>query len=125
MSKRGKRRAAKSSSSRHGLTAGQVLVLAPGVLSWPDVIVQVLDTKNLKRGLMLTLDFDHDATQLEASFVNGRLAGVYNRASGFYPFYARKFTPRKPDAPGQFAFADRDRVRNILASAGWRAASGG
>lgn len=28
--------------------------------------------------------------------------------------------PRKPDAPGQFAFADRDRVRNILESAGWR-----
>lgn len=28
--------------------------------------------------------------------------------------------PRKPDAPGQFAFADGDRVRNILESAGWR-----
>ena len=41
----------------------------------------------------LTLNFDHYATQLEAGVVNGRLAGVYNRASGFYPFYARKFTP--------------------------------
>jgi thiol-disulfide isomerase/thioredoxin len=41
----------------------------------------------------LTLNFDHYATNLEAAFVNGRLAGVYNRASGFYPFYARKFTP--------------------------------
>ncbi|HEX6162590.1 MAG TPA: TlpA disulfide reductase family protein, partial [Vicinamibacterales bacterium] len=41
----------------------------------------------------LTLDFAHYATQLEAGVVNGRLAGVYNRASGFYPFYARKFTP--------------------------------
>jgi thiol-disulfide isomerase/thioredoxin len=42
---------------------------------------------------MLTLNFDHYATQIEAGFVNGRLAGVYNRAQGFYPFYARKFTP--------------------------------
>ena len=41
----------------------------------------------------LTLNFDHYATQLEAGLVNGRLAGVYNRAQGFYPFYARKFTP--------------------------------
>jgi ubiquinone/menaquinone biosynthesis C-methylase UbiE len=28
--------------------------------------------------------------------------------------------PRRADAPGQFAFADRDRVRDILESAGWR-----
>jgi SAM-dependent methyltransferase len=28
--------------------------------------------------------------------------------------------PRKADAPGQFAFANRDRVRSILARAGWR-----
>jgi SAM-dependent methyltransferase len=28
--------------------------------------------------------------------------------------------PRIPDAPGQFAFADRDRVLHILESAGWR-----
>lgn len=28
--------------------------------------------------------------------------------------------PRNPEAPGQFAFADADRVRNILESAGWR-----
>ncbi len=41
----------------------------------------------------LTLNFDHYATQIEAGLVNGRLAGVYNRAAGFYPFYARKFTP--------------------------------
>jgi hypothetical protein len=41
----------------------------------------------------LTLNFDHYATQIEAALVNGRLAGVYNRAAGFYPFYARKFTP--------------------------------
>ena len=41
----------------------------------------------------LALSFDHYATSLEASLVNGRLAGTYNRASGFYPFYARRFTP--------------------------------
>ena len=41
----------------------------------------------------LTLNFDHYATQIEAGLINGRLAGVYNRAQGFYPFYARKFTP--------------------------------
>lgn len=29
--------------------------------------------------------------------------------------------PRKPDAPGQFAFADRDRVQTILQNSGWRA----
>jgi len=41
----------------------------------------------------LTLNFDHYATQIEAGLVNGRLAGVYNRATGFYPFYAKRFTP--------------------------------
>ncbi len=41
----------------------------------------------------LVLNFDHYATSLEASFVNGRLAGTYTRASGFYPFYAKRFTP--------------------------------
>jgi len=30
-----------------------------------------------------------------------------------------KLPPRKPDAPGQFAFADPDRVRNILEASGW------
>jgi SAM-dependent methyltransferase len=28
--------------------------------------------------------------------------------------------PRKPDAPGQFALADRDRVQTILQDSGWR-----
>ena len=27
--------------------------------------------------------------------------------------------PREPDAPGQFAFADRNRVRGILEASGW------
>jgi thiol-disulfide isomerase/thioredoxin len=41
----------------------------------------------------LRLNFDHYATQVEAALVNGRLSGVYNRATGFYPFYATRFTP--------------------------------
>ncbi len=41
----------------------------------------------------LTLNFDHYATTVEASVVNGRLAGIYNRATGYYPFYAKPFTP--------------------------------
>ncbi len=40
-----------------------------------------------------TLNFDHYATSVEASLVNGRLAGTYNRATGFYPFYAKRFAP--------------------------------
>jgi hypothetical protein len=30
-------------------------------------------------------------------------------------------TPRRPDAPGQFAFADRERVHGILEASGWTA----
>ena len=30
--------------------------------------------------------------------------------------------PRRPEGPGQFAFADRDRVRQILVESGWSAA---
>ncbi len=41
----------------------------------------------------LVLNFDHYATSVEATLVNGRLAGTYNRATGFYPFYARRFAP--------------------------------
>ncbi|HEX8026954.1 MAG TPA: TlpA disulfide reductase family protein [Vicinamibacterales bacterium] len=41
----------------------------------------------------LTLNFDHYATAVEASLVNGRLAGIYNRGASFYPFYAKRFTP--------------------------------
>jgi thiol-disulfide isomerase/thioredoxin len=42
---------------------------------------------------VLTLNFDHYATSVEASLVNGRLAGTYNRATGYYPFYAKPFAP--------------------------------
>src|SRR5690348_14301646 len=41
----------------------------------------------------LTLNFDHYATQIEASVTKDRLAGVYNRATGYYPFYAKRFVP--------------------------------
>ena len=41
----------------------------------------------------LTLNFDHYATSVEAALVNGRLVGAYNRATGFYPFYAKRFAP--------------------------------
>src|SRR5262245_41249744 len=41
----------------------------------------------------LTLNFDHYATQIEAGIVNGRLVGAYNRATGYYPFYAKRFAP--------------------------------
>jgi thiol-disulfide isomerase/thioredoxin len=54
---------------------------------------KVTSTEGKYENGSLTLNFDHYATQLEASLVNGRLAGVYNRATGFYPFYARRFTP--------------------------------
>ena len=53
----------------------------------------------------LTLDFDHYATSVEAAFVNGRLAGTYNRAAGFYPFYAKRFAP-SPAFPNEVP-ADR------------------
>jgi thiol-disulfide isomerase/thioredoxin len=41
----------------------------------------------------LTINFDHYATSVEASLLNDRLAGVYNRATGYYPFYAKRFAP--------------------------------
>jgi ubiquinone/menaquinone biosynthesis C-methylase UbiE len=33
--------------------------------------------------------------------------------------YLPQLPPRRPDEPGQFAFADRDRVRSILEQSGW------
>ena len=41
----------------------------------------------------LKLNFDHYATALEAALVDGRLAGIYNRGTNYYPFYARRFAP--------------------------------
>jgi thiol-disulfide isomerase/thioredoxin len=54
---------------------------------------KVLSTGGTFENGSLALKFDHYATSVEASLVNGRLAGTYNRASGFYPFYARRFAP--------------------------------
>jgi thiol-disulfide isomerase/thioredoxin len=54
---------------------------------------KVLSTGGKFENNTLTLNFDHYATAVEAQVVNGRLAGTYNRASGFYPFYARRFAP--------------------------------
>jgi len=41
----------------------------------------------------LTLNFDHYATSVEATLRDGRLAGIYNRTTGYYPFYAKPFAP--------------------------------
>ncbi|MFE5286886.1 class I SAM-dependent methyltransferase [Nocardia sp. NPDC056611] len=59
----------------------------------------------------------------------GRLACVVWRAAADNPFFTTAedaaapllpdLGPRIPDAPGQFGFADRDRVAGILADAGW------
>jgi thiol-disulfide isomerase/thioredoxin len=54
---------------------------------------KVLSTGGKFENGALTLNFDHYATSVEATLVNGRLAGTYNRATGFYPFYARRFAP--------------------------------
>jgi thiol-disulfide isomerase/thioredoxin len=54
---------------------------------------KVLSTGGTFESGSLVLNFDHYATSVEANLVNGRLAGTYNRASGFYPFYAKRFAP--------------------------------
>jgi ubiquinone/menaquinone biosynthesis C-methylase UbiE len=64
-----------------------------------------------------------------AACAGGALNALAFRSAAENPFmttaeraaapYLSNLPPRKADAPGQFAFADRDRVRNILESAGW------
>ena len=54
---------------------------------------KVLSTGGTFENGSLVLKFDHYATSVDATLVNGRLAGTYNRATGFYPFYARRFAP--------------------------------
>lgn len=74
----------------------------------------------------------------EAAFANllravkpgGRLIFVAWRSAAENPFmtaaaraaapYLPPMTPPAPGAPGQFAFADRDYVRDVLSTAGWR-----
>ena len=54
---------------------------------------KVLSTGGSFENGSLTLNFDHYATAVKASLVNGRLLGTYDRATGFYPFYAKRFEP--------------------------------
>src|SRR5687768_17450331 len=54
---------------------------------------KVLSTGGKFENGSLVLNFDHYATSVEANLVNERLAGTYNRATGFYPFYAKRFAP--------------------------------
>ena len=71
----------------------------------------------------LVLNFDHYATSLEATFVNGRLAGAYNRANGFYPFYAKRFAPSpafKNEVPAIDGVWQIGGVRSNKGEAAWR-----
>jgi SAM-dependent methyltransferase len=46
---------------------------------------------------------------------NPFMTAAERAAAPFLP----ELPPRRPDEPGQFAFADRDRVQRILSAAGW------
>ena len=71
----------------------------------------------------LVLNFDHYATAVEASLVNGRLAGTYTRATGFYPFYAKRFAP-SPAFPNEVPAIDGlwqiGGVRSNKGESAWR-----
>lgn len=71
----------------------------------------------------LVLNFDHYATSVEAAFVNGRLVGAYNRATGFYPFYAKRFAP-SPAFPNEVPQIDGlwqiGGVRSNKGESAWR-----
>jgi thiol-disulfide isomerase/thioredoxin len=71
----------------------------------------------------LVLNFDHYATSVEAAFVNGRLVGAYNRATGFYPFYAKRFSP-SPAFPNEVPQIDGlwqiGGVKSNKGEAAWR-----
>ena len=66
---------------------------------------KVLSTGGKFENGSLVLNFDHYATAVEATLVNGRLAGTYNRATGFYPFYAKRFAP-SPAFPNEVPAID-------------------
>jgi SAM-dependent methyltransferase len=65
-----------------------------------------------------------------AAIAGGELRFVAWRSAAANPFmttaeraaapFLPELPPRKPGAPGQFAFADRDRVEAILGESGWR-----
>ena len=84
---------------------------------------KVLSTGGKFENGSLVLNFDHYATAVEASLVNGRLAGTYNRASGFYPFYARRFAP-SPAFPNEVPAIDGlwqiGGVRSNKGESAWR-----
>lgn len=84
---------------------------------------KVLSTGGTFENGSLVLNFDHYATSVEASLVNGRLAGTYNRATGFYPFYARRFAP-SPAFPNEVPAIDGlwqiGGVRSNKGESAWR-----
>ncbi len=71
----------------------------------------------------LSLRFDHYGTAVEAALVNGRLTGSYNRASGYYPFYAKRFAP-SPAFPNEVPAIDGvwqiGGVKSNKGEAAWR-----
>ena len=84
---------------------------------------KVLSTGGKFENGNLVLNFDHYATAVEASLVNGRLAGTYNRATGFYPFYAKRFAP-SPAFPNEVPAIDGlwqiGGVRSNKGESAWR-----
>jgi thiol-disulfide isomerase/thioredoxin len=72
---------------------------------------------------VVTLNFDHYATAVEATFVGGRLTGFYNRASGYYPFYAKRFAPPSAfpnEVPAIDGLWQIGGVRSNKGEAAWR-----
>ncbi len=84
---------------------------------------KVLSTGGTFENGSLVLNFDHYATSVEATLANGRLAGTYNRATGFYPFYAKRFAP-SPAFPNEVPAIDGlwqiGGVRSNKGEAAWR-----
>ena len=84
---------------------------------------KVLSTGGKYENGSLVLNFDHYATSVEATLVNGRLAGTYTRAAGYYPFYARRFAP-SPAYPNEVPAIDGlwqiGGVKSNKGEAAWR-----
>jgi thiol-disulfide isomerase/thioredoxin len=84
---------------------------------------KVLSTGGTFANGSLVLNFDHYATSVEAALVNGRLAGTYNRATGFYPFYAKRFAPSPAfpnDVPAIDGLWQIGGVKSTKGEAAWR-----
>ena len=84
---------------------------------------KVLSTGGKFENGSLVLNFDHYATAIDATLVNDRLAGTYNRATGFYPFYAKRFAP-SPAFPNEVPAIDGlwqiGGVRSNKGESAWR-----